>query len=666
MRTAPFQKAVWGIALVFSLLLPSAGLAGPHGSRKQDKVDSALRDRLRFGAAQPVIVRAKPGHRASVRNKVAAHTESYREHKSIDAFSARLTPGQIRALAHDSDVDGVSYDADIVGFASTPAGTVDTASIVKQMVGVGDWFPGSSMAIAVIDSGIAPSADFDTRILGMYNFTNGAPGILTAPYDDYGHGTHVAGLIGSNGSSSNGKYAGVAPGVKFLALKVLDKKGSGRTSDVISALEFVVANKSTFGVRVVNLSLGHPIYESAKTDPLVIAVENAVRAGLVVVVAAGNYGTNPNTGLTGYAGIASPGNAPSAITVGAANTNGTVDRSDDRLAPYSSRGPSWYDGIAKPDVLAPGQALVSADASGSTLETSYPGLVIKSGNSKYLKLSGSSMATAVVSGMVVMAIEANASGALKRWQDYQITLKKSQRTTFVPPPELTSNAIKAMLQFSATPIHDEYDVSYGPLQQGTGMVNGLGLIYFAYYSDTTKSPGEYWMTLTGYPYSSYYGATNMAWSQSIIWGTRILAGTSVTDVNQYGWAANVVWGTGEDGNVVSGTADDDGNVVWGTAADDEGNVVWGTTIPTSLDLTWSGNATWTNNVVWGTAAEDWEANVVWGTGLVGYFNGSSVMWGASAEEDGNVVWGTLNDGDDDLWGASADKVTALGVEGGAL
>ena len=86
-----------------------------------------------------------------------------------------------------------------------------------------------------------------------------------------------------------------------------------------------------------------------------------------MVVAAGNYGTNPNTGLAGYGGIASPGNAPSAITVGAANTNSTVDRSDDRLAPYSSRGPSWYDGIAKPDVLAPGQGLVSSDASGSTL-----------------------------------------------------------------------------------------------------------------------------------------------------------------------------------------------------------------------------------------------------------------------------------------------------------
>ena len=104
---------------------------------------------------------------------------------------------------------------------------------------------------------------------------------------------------------------------------MLDKKGAGKTSDVIRALEFAVANKDRFGIKVVNLSLGHPIFESAATDPLVQAVEAAVRSGIIVVTAAGNYGTNPTTGVTGYAGIASPGNAPSAITVGASNTGGT-------------------------------------------------------------------------------------------------------------------------------------------------------------------------------------------------------------------------------------------------------------------------------------------------------------------------------------------------------
>src|SRR5207237_5540590 len=133
----------------------------------------------------------------------------------------------------------------------------------------------------------------------------------------------------SSGAISGGAYAGVAPGIKFLSLRVLNKNGAGKTSDVIAALQFAIANRAVFGIRIINLSLGHPIYESATTDPLVKAVEAAVRCGIVVVVASGNYGVNPQTGLAGYAGITSPGNAPSALTGGAASNAGTVQRTDD-------------------------------------------------------------------------------------------------------------------------------------------------------------------------------------------------------------------------------------------------------------------------------------------------------------------------------------------------
>ncbi len=258
--------------------------------------------------------------------------------------------------------------------------------------------------------------------------------------------THVAGLIGSSGASSNGKFAGVAPGVKLLALRVLDRKGAGKTSAVIAALEFAVANKDRFGIRIVNLSLGHPIYESAATDPLVQAVEATVRAGLVVVTAAGNYGTNQVTGETGYAGIVSPGNAPSAITVGASNTFGTDRRVDDRVANFSSRGPSWYDGIAKPDVVAPGTGLVSNAAFDSTLVTGHPSLLVTSGYTTFLRLDGSSMATAVVSGLTAVMLEANNVAASQRWQEYQSTLPKGRRTDYTGTTPLTANAVKAMLQ----------------------------------------------------------------------------------------------------------------------------------------------------------------------------------------------------------------------------
>ena len=145
---------------------------------------------------------------------------------------------------------------------------------------------------------------------------------------------------------------------------------------MINAIEFATANKARLGIDIINLSLGHPIYESAATDPLVQAVEAAVRAGIVVVVSAGNHGVSPSTELPAYAGILSPGNAPSAITVGAAKTFDTNIRSDDRVAPYSSRGPSWYDATAKPDLIAPGHGLVSAAAKASTLYQNNPALQV--------------------------------------------------------------------------------------------------------------------------------------------------------------------------------------------------------------------------------------------------------------------------------------------------
>ena len=167
---------------------------------------------------------------------------------------------------------------------------------------------------------------------------------------------------------------GVATGVNFVALKVLDAEGRGRTSDVIRAIEFAIANRRRFGIDIINLSLGHPIFEPAATDPLVQAVERAVQAGIIVVASAGNFGSDPD-GNVGYAGITSPGNAPSAITVGAFNHQGTAARGDDRLTHYSSRGPTWYDGLAKPDVVAPGHQLLAELAPGSALADTYPQFV---------------------------------------------------------------------------------------------------------------------------------------------------------------------------------------------------------------------------------------------------------------------------------------------------
>src|SRR5262249_14498282 len=148
----------------------------------------------------------------------------------------------------------------------------------------------------------------------FYDFSKGVAKAAGA-FDNLGHGTHIAATIASSGKQNGFLYRGIAPAVRLIGMSVLDGEGRGQTSNVISALAFATANKAALGIDVINLSLGHPIYESVKTDPLVAAVEQAVHAGIVVVVSAGNFGINPDTGLTGYGGITSPGNAPSAITV---------------------------------------------------------------------------------------------------------------------------------------------------------------------------------------------------------------------------------------------------------------------------------------------------------------------------------------------------------------
>jgi serine protease AprX len=684
----PWGKAVWGAVVALALLGPSSAVAGPRVSAKLDK---ALQASVTSGGSFDVIVRAKPGREANVRKNVARHASEVHVHGVIHAVSATLSARDITELANDPDVDGVSLNADVSALASsntTPSTKKDNAGAttqsgstyanplvadLKQALGLDNRFTGVNTTVAIIDSGIALNLDFDTRIVAQYAFLKGRQ-YWTIPYDDYGHGTHVAGLIGSSGASSNNKYAGIAPGAKLLSLKVLDGKGTGKTTDVINALEFAIANQARFGINVINLSLGHPIYESASTDPLVQAIETAVRAGIVVVVAAGNYGYNPVTGQTGYGGIASPGNAPSAITVGAGVTNNTLTRVDDRLADYSSRGPTWYDGFAKPDLLAPGQSLVSTDALGSTLDVTYPSLVVKSGSTKYLRLSGSSMATGVVSGLVAVMFDANRAGAEQRWQDYQNALKRNQRDPFPGSPALTVNAVKGLLEYSATPLRSASGEPYNALQQGAGLVNGIAAVTLAYDIDTTRTAGQYWLMHDITP-STAFGGIAEPWSQTVIWGTALLHGTSVVDLRQAAWANNIVWGTGAFSSIVSGMfAEDEDNIVWGTLSLDEDNIVWGTSIPLSTVLMWAGNAALEDNIVWGTAG--WAQNIVWGTSLVGYFNGQSIVWGTLSNDEDNIVWGTLDednivwgtfDNEDNIvWGTSNRVSAMVNLIGGSL
>ena len=338
-----------------------------------------------------VIVRTNRGSRAALRTAfgLRANFKIKREMGRLSALAMELPQNAIDGMLRTPGVLSVSIDAPIQG---QQAVMPITGELLQQTLGVpASGHTGAGVGIAIVDSGIAPSADFGSRITAFYDFTQG--GISTQPYDDYGHGTHVAGLAAGSGAMSSGLYKGVAPDANLIGLKVLTGAGGGYTSDVIAAIEFATANKAALGIDIMNLSLGHPPFEPAATDPLVEAVDNASAAGIVMIVSAGNVGTNPTTGIVGYGGILSPGNARSAITVGSADTNYTVERTDDRIMPYSSRGPSWFEGYAKPDVIAPGHRLAAPAAPGAFLPTTYPNLVLSNGN--YLRLTGTSMAAAV-------------------------------------------------------------------------------------------------------------------------------------------------------------------------------------------------------------------------------------------------------------------------------
>jgi serine protease AprX len=263
---------------------------------------------------------------------------------------------------------------------------------------------GRGVGVAVVDTGIAGDLpDFYTggqsRVIASA-VTNPCAKNAT---DNVGHGTHVAGLIAGNSLNYPGlrrllgRYMGIAPRANLISVKVSDDDGDTTVLDVINGLQFVVDNKDALGIRVVNLSLSSSVAESYRTDPLDAAVEAAWFSGIVVVAAAGNDGDAP--GAVSYA----PGNDPFVITAGALDDRGSTRLDDDVLASWSSRG-TTQDGVQKPEVLAPGNRLVAALAPKSDFERLCRRCVVAK---NYFRLSGTSMSSAVVSGVAALVIQAN-------------------------------------------------------------------------------------------------------------------------------------------------------------------------------------------------------------------------------------------------------------------
>jgi len=303
--------------------------------------------------------------------------------QAVSGFAADLTAGQIAFLAKSPSVRRIDNDRPVRALLNTATQWVGVRQartdfgVDGNRDGSATTYSKTDVVICVIDTGIdASHVDLDGgKVIGWKDCVNG----LSYPYDDHGHGTHCAGIAAGSGDG-NPAYRGVAPGAALVGVKVLDYIGSGSTSAVIGGVNWMIANRATYGIRIGSMSLGSA-GPSDGTDSLSVAVNNAVANGIVMCVAAGNAG--PDVGTVGC-----PGAAASAITVGAAVDPGEYGWA---LADFSSRGPTG-DGRTKPDICAPGYAITSV----------YAG----TGNG-YTVMSGTSMATPFCAGVVALLLDAN-------------------------------------------------------------------------------------------------------------------------------------------------------------------------------------------------------------------------------------------------------------------
>ncbi len=272
-------------------------------------------------------------------------------------------------------------------FDTWPANTVWKATVrlpQAQAARTPAW-NGAGVTVAVLDTGISQLADFGNRVLARVDLTPEHDG-----FDRFGHGTHMAGII----AGSSAPYPGVAPGANLVSVKVAGANGATDVSVVIAGLEWIVAHKAQYNIRIVNLSFGTDSRQPYSIDPLDFAVERTWFSGICVVVSAGNTGSAAGT-------ITKPADDPYVMTVGAADLKNTLAVTDDAVAAFSSVGPT-QDGFSKPDLVAPGITIVSDLAPNSTVAVAHPAAIV---SGTFIKGSGTSQAAAIVSGAAALLLQ---------------------------------------------------------------------------------------------------------------------------------------------------------------------------------------------------------------------------------------------------------------------
>lgn len=469
--------------------------------------------------------------------------------RHIPAAVFQIPAPALSAIAAAPEVVWISPDRQVAG-ALEFAGPAVGADLAFNY----GW-TGNGVGIAILDSGIAAEhPDVRGRVVYSESFVP-----ADARTDDpFGHGTHVAVVAAGDASASSGPsfnitFRGVAPRAHLINLRVLDASGGGSDSGVIAAIDRAIALRGLYNIRVLNLSLGRPIRESYTIDPLCRAVERAWRAGLVVIVSAGNNGRDTSMGTGGYGTVSSPANSPFVITVGAMKHMGTAVRGDDLMASYSAKGPTLLDQIVKPDIVAPGNLMVSGMTADAGLRNVYPENVISvtyykvssttNTSSSYFRLSGTSMAAPMVAGAAALLLQKF--------------------------PNLTPDQVKAKLMKTATKTFPSmststdpatgavYTVTYDLFTIGAGYLDIVAALNNEELSSgTALSPKAVYDPSNGT--TSIVLAPGSVWNNAIIWGTAIVWGSNViVQGDAIVWGTAIIWGTQQS----QGFA-----IIWGTDA----------------------------------------------------------------------------------------------------
>ena len=362
----------------------------------------------------------------------------------LNAVGAKLTSGSINELSKNSDIVSLIVDDDASTEESAEAAaSKDAITWLIEQQGLqtqNAWLDslidiethgltGRGVGLAIIDTGIAEAGshpDWNPNIIGRYNAvinTEGGP-----VHDTTGHGTHLSSLIAGMGN----RVKGVAPNAFLVPVKAFDSEGSANFLDVIRAVQWVVKNSERLGIRILNLSVSASAELPYHLDPLNRALSKAWASGLVVVVSAGNQGPAPST-------VTAPGNNPWLISVGAASYNDTRQAAE--VAAFSGRGPTTS-GHIKPNIVAPGTRLAGFLPKDATRPSHEP---VEMTDTGLWITSGASQASAVVSGMVALLLEAR--------------------------PELSNDDVKCLVANSATPLIDDNRVAVSPMTQGRGLIN---------------------------------------------------------------------------------------------------------------------------------------------------------------------------------------------------